>query len=295
MDKKRSILRAAAAVVVALAAGHLVQTLKRGAPVASINTSGQGGAELVAATPAVPASASLGVAVPEVTGITSLAASMAGVAAPDCGGRLTLRAEPDAMISGVLSAPCHPSERVVVRHDGLSYTARIAPDGTLALQLPALSTEAVVSILLPDDAVIEASVAVPDAAASHRFGLQSVAGASFDLRISKDDQIRVSAGPADLAAGPQGVMTLGDASVDDPMVAQVYTYPTDPAAQVDVAVEVRITPETCGTEVTAESIVADQGTVKVTVVSIAIPACDNTGNILVLNNLAPDTKIATDN
>lgn len=79
------------------------------------------------------------------------------------------------------------------------------------------------------------------------------------------------------------------------MFAEIYTYPADPTAAVDITLEVMVSPQTCGQIITVETILTSSGTVQVSEIPVEIPPCDATGDILVLKNLAPATKIAASN
>jgi hypothetical protein len=305
MDVKLRILRAGSVLAVALAAGHLVQTMKSDVPSAAINLAGAGSSGVPIANPndtaPVPTSASLTsgegflIGGSEVTAITSLAASSDGGEAQDCTPVLALAAGPDAMISVSLSAPCNRRERVVLSHAGLSFAARTSVDGSLNVALPALEAEALVSVYFAQSEMVIGSVSVPDIATVQRFALQWTRDNAFTLRISEDDNIFVGGRDGRNTSGGQKIIALGDTSVDQPMFASVYTYPSEGVAEVDVVVEVAITPRTCGQRLLPEAIVSDAGKVTVEQLQVLIPNCDAAGDILVLKNLAPDLKIAAAN
>lgn len=300
MDVKRKAMRAGAVLAVALAAGQLVQSMKHGVPGASINAATSGSIERTIKAPAevplVPASASLttgfGASVDEVTEL----AALAGTAAPDgCAAKITLEVEPDAIINAAISTPCAKGERLVIRHAGMSFAARTSADGMLRVRLPALETEAIVSVFLPDSEVLVGSVYVPEVANLQRFGLQWTDSDVFDLRIMEDDKIFVGGRSNSGRGGGTKIMALGDQSVDQPMFAEIYTYPANPAASVEVVVELAITSETCGRVIQADSILAEYGTVTVEARKVQLPDCGQAGDILVLKNLSPDVKIAVSN
>lgn len=303
MDVKRRAMRAGAVLAVALAAGHFVQTMKQGVPGASINAATSGSVEKITKEPAkaslVPASASLttgfGASVNDVTELAALTGRAGEVATGGCASQIALEAEPDAIISAAISTPCAKGERVVIRHAGMSFAARTSADGLLRVRLPALETEAIVSVFLPDSEVLVGSVYVPDVAKLQRFGLQWTDSDVFDLRIMEDDKIFVGGRTTSGRSGGMKIMALGDRSVDQPMFAEIYTYPADPAAIVEVVVELAITSETCGRVMQADSILAEFGKVTVEARKVQLPDCGQAGDILVLKNLSPDVKIAVSN
>ena len=129
----------------------------------------------VAKDSAVPKSASLSSSLsPDLNGlvgITSVAATTRSAASDPCDPELRLDAMAGAMIQVSLSAPCNRGERIIVRHAGLSFAARIGSDGQEVLIVPALKTEALVAVYLQDSRLVLGEIAVPEAALHARFAL----------------------------------------------------------------------------------------------------------------------------
>lgn len=285
------LLRGAAAVAVAFAAGHLVQLVRPERPMTALPTADAPVAETVSGSTGVPASASLRsglvTSVPELTGITSVAADVSPSDA--CPATLQLSPAPGAMINLSLDTPCNPGERIVVRHAGLSFTARTDANGAARLLVPALQAEALVAVYLAGSEVALGSVMVPEANQLRRFAFQWASSEPFTLRVTEGDQVYVSA----TDGSTHKIMSLGSASVQNPMLAQVYTYPAAAAASVDVSVELRVGPASCGRTLTAQTLVAEWGYVQQSDRPVAVPLCGTSGDILVLKNLAPDLTLAT--
>jgi hypothetical protein len=319
--RNRRAIRLTAIVFVALAAGQYVQSAR----------SGVGANAAVLRDPAVPASA-----MPQKTGMNrtlpvvlasariaqvsagahSTAASPviavvatatdvpqaapAAAAAPACTATLDLTAEPGAMLALRLLAPCHPEERVVLRHAGLAITGRTDAAGSLSLSLPALASDGAVSASFADGTAARAAQPVPDLAALRRIGVVWQGGDRFALRgtAAGGDVTADRPGPQpDAATAPAGgwLTALGDASVPAPLLAQVYTFPSDPAVIADVAIEAPVGPDTCGREMLGQTVASAEGVASVTDLSLAMPDCDGRTGFLVLNNLFPDMKIAASN
>lgn len=294
MDIRRRVLRAGAVLGIALAAGHLVQTVKQVSSAASQNSASLDGQVSPSASSVFPVSASLGGVndiQAEVTGITSLAASTAG----GCAATLALTAEANAMIGVVLTAPCNPGERVVLRHSGLNFTARTSADGVVAVTLPAFEVEAEVFVFDSQSELARASVTVAEAAEVRRFALGWMSEDVINLRVSERDMVFVSNGGTRDAKGYQKIMAFGDGTVATPILAEVYSYPADAEAMVEIQVELSVTPGNCGRDIALDVLTARNGVIETSKVSVAVPPCDAAGDILVLKNLAPDTKIAADN
>lgn len=194
-------------------------------------------------------------------------------AVPDCTAALQLIPLPGGELSVWLKAPCAAGARVELRQEGLALAYRTLPSGNLFVTLPALSDRPMVAARLPDGDTVIATTSVPDLAGLRRLGVAWGAGDAFQL-ISDD--------------GEKPVM-LGDPEADKAMVAAMLTLPSGAAAP---AFEAAVTPATCGRVMTGSVVVQDGASVRVSDLTLAMPACDAVGDILVLNNLLPDVTLA---
>lgn len=298
----KKILRAAAVIVIALGAGHAAETLRAPAPDREVNLD----AVRKSATPAVSAgSAAPDAALPRsasltapdkaglenLIGITPVAASIPQGKDDPCTPTLALGASPGAMITLSLSAPCNRSERVVVRHSGLSFSAETGPGGSLALNLPALRRDALVAVYLGESQAILGRTTVPDAARFTRLGLVWDAPAEVELRITEGDRVLVGASSLPDPDG-SGVTALGQSSLRSAILSSVYSVPGADLGDARITAELRITPETCGRTLRLTTVLASAGKVAEVSHDVAVPLCGTSGDILVLKNLAPATKIA---
>lgn len=313
MDMKRSLLRAGAVLFVALAAGHLAQNLA-----ASRHEKAQAAAaapkkiEKVSAGPqTAPAPqlepAALTVETPRLPPLVLLP-GLPGLAPPDppeagaardCTPHLALTAAPRGMIALTLDAPCAAGQRVVLRHAGLALAERLDASGRLALDLPALDAAGEVSVLFADASSTAAHATLPDTPLPRRFAVQWMAEDSFQLRAveggqSYGDPANVST-EAPVSAHGGYLVTLGDPTLDLPMLAQIYTWPADPALTADPVIEAVVTPATCDRTLLGETIQSQDGKATVTGLTVAMPGCDALGDILVLNNLAGNVTLAAQN
>lgn len=351
MDMKRKAARGIAVVAVALAAGHLVQSMgdkPTPRPTASAElTTRPAKVETVAAgpgvvaaepaaeaapLPAAPMAATLPPASP--TFDPTLAPVTAEVApAPDapavsaaepsvvvelrkadadltaaagpCDMTLDLMNEPNAMIGVTLIAPCNPNQRVVLRQGGLAVTGQTTSTGALFTAIPAFETDAGVEVLFPDGSTATGRIAVPDLAKLRRFGVQWQADDAFQVHAFENGASygqpgHVSAAdphrPAPGLAATGGFLTLlGDSATENPLLAEVYTFPADPRARTEVVVEAAVTEKTCARELLAETLTSTGGSVFVTDLTLAMPDCDAVGDYLVLKNLVLDLNMAAAN
>lgn len=375
MDKKKTLIRVGAVLVVAFAAGQLVQTMNAGRSTAEaprptdVQTVSAGAtAATPAINPAIPAAASLAVpaaetetvlpevvvtkpaaapgnasdapipvalpktaepwsldantalpvpaddlaqqlvdeapaALPEqallpdsadLAGTTPEAATLAEGA---CTTDMSLAAGPQAMISVSIFAPCHAGERVVLRHGGIAVAETLADDGALQLDFPALDAGGELSALFPDATVLRETVAIPDA--TNRFAVQWMGDDAFQLHAFENGADYGQAGDvnAESPVSPNGgyMVVLGNPTLDFPMMAQVYTWPSDATVVVDVVIEAAVTELTCGRELLGEVVQAKGLNRTVTDLTLAMPDCDAVGDILVLNNPGQDVTLAAAN
>lgn len=226
-------------------------------------------------------------------------------AADACAPTLDVIPQPDAMLGLTLLAPCRPAERVVLRHAGLAITGKTSDTGALFLTLPGLESPATLSVLFANGESVAASTDLPDIAATRRFAVQWMAEDHFELHAFEngadyDTPGHVSAAaPQRPAAGVPArsgfLSVLGDATVDLPMLAEVYTFPKSADVPVRVAIETAVTAETCDRDLLGETLTSLGGRVTTAELTLAMPACDAVGDYLVLNNLLPDMNIATAN
>ena len=299
------LARFLAVIAIAMAAGHLVQTLAARKPAAravAATSTPQGIVQLSAGSPAEQA-----VIVPQTSKpldfITAASAeavleqrAAAPIVAEACPVDLALDVQPAAKIGIVILAPCHAQERVVLRHAGLAVTAKLGPDGRLNSVLPALMTAARVEILFADGHTVDGSLDMAEAATLRRFGVQWQGAEAFVVHGFENGADFGQPGhvsPVNLGSrGGGSLALLGDGTVKVPLMAQIYTFPAAPGQSAEVVIEAAVTEATCGHDLLAETIASNQDHVEVTDLTLAMPDCSGVGDFLVLKNLASDMKIA---
>lgn len=186
MTKTRSLIRAGSVLAVALAVGHLVQTMTAYTP--NRAEPAQDAAALPTGASLDPATAPQPTAITPVQASTETAASLPRnydplqQAAAACADRLTLAAAPGALITVMIHSPCRAGERVVLRHAGLVVAERFDAEGRFSTLLPAFNAGGEVSVLLADGGVLRDEVAVTDLGGLRRFGVQWVAADEFQLQ-----------------------------------------------------------------------------------------------------------------
>lgn len=216
----------------------------------------------------------------------------------DCRPSLDVMARPGALLDLTLKAPCAAGQRVVLRHDGLAVTARVADDGKLSTLLPALDKTGTVMVLMPDGARIAAASPV-DLTGVERFALQWQGPDAMQLNAYENGARHGEAGH--VWSGNPGVpdprrgghmLLLGDANTDLPLRAAVYSFPADPSRRIALSIEAEVTAQSCATEILGETLHSSGGSVTVSDILFMMPGCDALGDFLVLNNLLAGTTLA---
>lgn len=300
MLRRYKILRIAAALGVAFGAAHTAERLKAPAVeqsvlVAAAQLASDANQKVEGPESFVPQSASLSdpgkPGMGDLVGITSVAATMPAADGDRCHPALDLAVLPGAMVHLSLSAPCNRNERVVIRHAGLSFATLTQVDGTLSTILPALKTDALVAVYLQDSQLLLGKIDVPDAAGYSRLALIWEPPAELELRVT--DGTKVLVGNATPMPGEeQRVISLGQQSVQSPVLARVYSVPGSDLGQVDITGELRITPASCGRTLRLETVYSSGGIATKEERAISVPLCGTAGDILLLKNLAPALKLA---
>ncbi|MEJ6396548.1 hypothetical protein [Yoonia sp. 208BN28-4] len=222
---------------------------------------------------------------------------------------ITMTATPAAlaMVDVSVAAPCHADSKLVLHHQGMMFSALTDDAGQLDIQIPALSEVAVFVAAFEGDAGGVAQTTVPDIATVDRAVLQwqgddGVQLHALEFGASYGDAGHISAGSqGDMAVFESGnggyLVSLGDARLDNPLMAEVYTFPTEIAARggdVLLNVETEITAANCGREVAAQSLQIMPGQpTEATDMTMIMPDCDAIGEFLVLKNMFEDLTLAS--
>lgn len=253
--------------------------------------------EPVVAAPLLALAPTLPAAKPEVAAPPPLAKA-------ECAQDLVLVPAAGAMLELGLIAPCRAGQRVLVRHGGLVVTGHLSPAGTLAMTVPALTSPAEVSVAFSDGSDVMQTAEVPDLDRFDRFAVQWMADDAFALHAFADGAGYDQPGHIHAAAtsGPMAdggiVLALGDASVDRPLLAQVFTWPANSPALsggVDLVIEAPVTEATCGREMLGETVQRIGGRLTVRDLTLAMPDCDGTGGYVVLSDPLADDRLAARN
>lgn len=192
----------------------------------------------------------------------------------NCQPSLDLAARDGAQITLTLQADCAADGRVEIRHGGMEFAARMPIGRPLRLTIPALEAGGEVVVRLEGGEELRGVVALPDLSRHRRFVL-------------------TSADPMRLQADAEGgwMTQLGDADLDQPLVAQVYTYPAQGSAKVQV--QLRNTAATCGQSLRGQTISSRLGRVEASLLRVDLPECAAGPVAIYLKNLDQDVKVAS--
>ncbi len=209
-----------------------------------------------------------------------------------------------AMVEASLSAPCLPNERVTVHHRGMMFSQTTTSDGSLTVTLPALDENAMVIFAFANGDGAVTQVKVPELRQYERTAIQWKSYAGFEMHAREfganyGDAGHVWNGAARdsnfVKEGLGFLTSLGDATIAEPLMVEVYSFPKGMSQQsgvVDLSVEAEVTAMNCGQEIEAQSLEVTEDNVKIRDLTLAVPSCDAKGTFLVLNNLVEDLKVA---
>jgi hypothetical protein len=213
-----------------------------------------------------------------------------------CGLTLHAEAMPGAMVALDVMAPCRPDMRVEVEHAGLTVAARTDAVGLLTLDFPAFETPAFFTIRLADGEEAVTLVGLPDLMDIDRVAVSWDGDAAVDLHGFERGAAFGAPGhvwqaapgsPEAAAIGTGGFLTrLGDPSMTEPRLAQVYSFPRSLPEAPNIFVDIAVTDGTCGEPVTANGHrIAEGGRIDTYPITLVMPGCDAVGDYLVLQNV----------
>ncbi len=211
-----------------------------------------------------------------------------------------------AMVNLGIDAPCLANDRVTLHHNGMMITETTDADGSLEITVPALAEQAVFIASFSNGAGAMARTEVSALSLYDRVVVQWKGLSGLELHALEYGAPYFSAGHvwAEAARSPESasdgtggfIMPLGNPDAPSPLLAEVYTFPTETARQsglIDLSVEAEVTDLNCGREIAAQTLEVHGGAVpKVKDLTLPMPACDATGDYLVLKNLLQDLSIA---
>ncbi len=228
------------------------------------------------------------------------------VVIPTCEAVLTASPADLAMVEPTLTNSCRPDAVVSIHHKGMMFHDITDKDGTLTVTVPALAEEAFFIAAFDDGVGAVALTGVPELADFDRAVLQwqgedGVQLHALEFGATYGEPGHIWAESRDSThmaiAGIGGFLTkLGNSAVNEPLMAEVYTYPRGSNlldGAVALSVEAEVTPRNCGRDIAAQSIQLIQGAEPDAIdLTMTMPGCDTVGEYLVLKNMFEDLTLA---
>ncbi len=223
-----------------------------------------------------------------------------------CGLTVSAEALPAAMVALDIMDPCQPDARVVIEHSGLNLTGMTDAVGLLSMDIPAFEAPAFFTVRMPDGTNASSLAIIPDLPNYSRVAVQWFEDRSLELHAMEFGAAYGEPGHiwlenpshSDRAVAGEGgfLVSLGDADVENPLLAQVYTFPRDSvrdSGMVHLTIEAPVTEANCAQPTQARTIETDtDGHVAVIELTFTLPTCDAVGDYLVLQNLLQDLRVA---
>lgn len=223
----------------------------------------------------------------------------------NCTPEMVAVAAPSALVQVALTAPCNPSTAFILHHQGMMFSAQTDDSGRVKLTVPALAATAVMIAAFDNGNGAVASVSVPDFADFDRVLLQwqgdiGVMLSAYEGEAAFGDTNHIyrgnTGGEERLANEEGGFLTLlGDPSLENPLMAEVYTTSATALPQdVHLMAEAEITESNCGQPLNAQSLqLSRDGSASVLDLNLTMPDCDAVGDVLILQNMFEDLTLAS--
>lgn len=305
-----SIRRAATAVVVLLIAflsGHIMQTiLVDTAPVSSVGDAPDAAPTIRTLEdpkplPVPPAATLVPILdTPPVLPDRALQADERARRA--CEPRLFLTPAPAGTLTITFRAPCDPGHRLRIRQGAVEFAQDLDAEGRLSLRMPAFTEDVVIEARL-GEVLLTGALTLPQALDFQHVALvwdgpQMLGLNAFEFGAARNEMGHVWWGapksPVRASRGSGGFLTRF-VSDGGPSV-EIYTLPAAHSALTGVVrlvVEARVTGKTCGQVARARAI---QPTafrrISESDVEVALPDCDRIGEVVLLQNLLRDMRLA---
>lgn len=213
-------------------------------------------------------------------------------------------AKPGALMEISISAPCNSGETVRFEHAGLRFSEQLWPDGTLVVEVPAMTGSARVEMHFADGVDRDIEVTIPDFDAFDRMAVIWQGATGLQLHALENGSAYGEAGHvwADTPGTPDAaingtggfVSVLG--STTDGFAADVYTYPAAlmrKGVEPEVSIEAQVMENTCGGQIEGWILRTNPGRApNMEPLTMTVPGCDAVGEYLVLRNLPVELKLA---
>lgn len=228
--------------------------------------------------------------------------------APTFGCEIELGAQPvaAAMVKLTLTAPCQPNAQFTLHHNGMMFSAATDETGEAVLTVPALNSAAIFIATFAEGASAVASAEVStleyyDRVVAQWNGPAGLQIHALEYGAAYGEEGHVWAETArDMASAARGeggfMVRLGDADLFNPLLAEVYTFPSGTAlkgGEIRLSLEAEVTEANCGKDIEAQTLQKPaNGKMAARDLLLAMPDCEAVGDFLVLKNMFDDLNIA---
>ncbi len=220
-----------------------------------------------------------------------------------CAVWLVVTPEINALLQLSLYAPCDGDAVVTIAHGGLRFDESLGADGQLDLSLPALNADGMIQVTFADMREVTDAAAVTGFALHDRVAIQWQGPAFLDLNayefgadFGAPGHVSPSSPSLPGADASGFLISLGDPTLAEPRLAQVYSFPSGLSSElgaVELEIEAAITDASCGQPLSVETLETRAGNaVEMHTIALDMPECDGMGGFLVLKNLLPELTIA---
>lgn len=232
-------------------------------------------------------------------------ALISGQAPLSCAPQMVATAAPAAIALLDLYAPCHANARLTIHHQGMMFTTVTDSDGAAQLDVPALSEVSVFIAEFADGQGAVTTLVLPEVNDYNRAVLLWQSNAALGIHAREFGAEYGSSGHVWLGAnrsasaienGEGFMIRLGDETMLNPQVAEIYTFPEGAMqdGRVELSVEAEVTPENCGRNIAAQSIQIVPGADPFALdLTMTMPSCDAVGDFVVLTSMFSDLEVAS--
>ena len=221
---------------------------------------------------------------------------------------LDIRATPiyGARVTLKLLAPCHPNVVVTIKHSGLQFKERLDADGAIELKIPAFAEYSRFDIELADGTTSTVGAFIAGLSALERVGIAWVGENDTFLHAFQNGaeiggtghiwRVNPNTFAKSRMNGGGYLVALGDPSIENAQLAQVYTLPqrTKKHAQiVELQIETLRADTACGGEMALQMAHhrVNSGAAQ-SELSLSLPNCGTQETSLLLKNAIKDMKVA---
>ncbi|MDD7971173.1 hypothetical protein [Roseinatronobacter alkalisoli] len=206
-----------------------------------------------------------------------------------CAPSIDVTASVDALLDLRILAPCNPSERIVISHGDLAFSAYTSGEGAFSAYLPALTATASVDAYLADGTLLQAQANVPDIAQHHRVVVQWTGDFGISLHAFHHGAAYGTSGhihaanPFDPNMDASFIIRLGEARGPEPMLAHVYSIPAAMLEQSRMELEALHDTRSCGLDLAAYVLQISGGQqAELKEMTLAMPGCDQPQGVAVM-------------